>query len=222
MCTVVSELWLKTEHILRTVVPVTRPSKSERTKESILGAAEVLFSEHGFDGTTLDAIGERVGIKGTAILYHYATKRELYQAVLDRMFTSMLDEVHAELTGDAPLETRLGAITATMVRFAAGRPTAARLLLREAFGGSMEAERIVETASRRQWTRFADTLAAEDQVDFDPLVVWNIVIGAICFYFAAGPTVGGLTHDPSDPERVAEFETVMVHLTHTLCGFDPA
>ena len=83
---------------------MTRRSKSERTKESILGAAEVQFSQHGFGGATLDAIGERVGIKGTAILYHFATKRELYWAVLDRMFTSMLDEVHAELTGDAPLE----------------------------------------------------------------------------------------------------------------------
>lgn len=204
------------------MVPVTRPSKSERTKASILGAAEVLFSEYGFDGTTLDAIGARVDIKGTAILYHYATKRELYEAMLDRMFTSMLDEVHAELTGDAPLETRLGAVTATLVRFTAGRPAAARLLLREAFGGSPEAEHIVETASRRQWTRFADTLAAEENVDFDPLVVWNIVIGAICFYFAAGPTVGGLTHDPCDPEHAAEFEAVMVQLTHTLCGFERA
>jgi len=79
--------------------------------------------------------------------------------------------------------------------------------------------------SPRRWSdlrQVARPLAAEDGVDFDPLVVWNIVIGAICFYFAASPTVGGLTYDPRDPVRAAEFETLMVHLTQTLCGFEPS
>jgi len=199
---------------------ITRPTKAQRTRESVLVAAEVLFSEHGFDATTLDAIGDRVGIQGTAILYHYATKRELYEAVLDRMFTPMLEDVHRHLAAGAPLSERLGAITATLVQFAAARPGAARLFLREAFAGSAEASDIVGTATERQWTRFIDALGNQDDAGFDPLVVWNIVVGAICFYFAAGPTVGGLPHDPSDPKRANDFEAMMVEVTHMLCGFD--
>ena len=198
----------------------SRLSKADRTREAVLAAAEDLFSERGFDATPLSAIGERAGIQGSAILYHFASKRELYEAVLDRMFTPMLGEASRELAGDGSLSDRLGAITATMVRFAADRPAAARLVLREASAGSAEAGDIISAASQREWGRFVRALAREDGVDFDPLVVWNIVVGAICFYFGAGPTVGGLTHDPRDSARVAEFEAAMINVTQTLCGFE--
>jgi AcrR family transcriptional regulator len=197
-----------------------RPSKAERTRESVLATAEVLFSEHGFDATTLDAIGDRVGIQGTAILYHFATKRELYEAVLDRIFGPLLDEVHRHLAADTALSERLGAITSTMVQFAAARPAAARLFLREAIAGSAEAGDIITTATRRQSVRFFDALGKQDDANYDPLVVWNIVVGAICFYFAAGPTVGGLPDSPADPARAAAFETMMVDITRLLCGSD--
>lgn len=209
-----------TATIVETQATPPRLSKSERTKQSVLGAAEELFSERGFDATTLDAIGDRVGMQGTAILYHYATKRELYERVLDRIFAPLLEDIHRHLAADAPLGERLGAITSTMVQFAAARPSAARLFLREAIAGSAEAGDIIGTATRRQSIRFFDALAKQDGADFDPLVVWNIVVGAICFHFAAGPTLGGRSDGPADPARVADFEVMMVDLTYVLCGLD--
>ncbi len=195
-----------------------RLSKAERTKESILTAAERSFSENGFDATTLDFIGERAGIQGTAILYHYATKRELYEAVLDRMFTPLVDEVDLLVSGHGPLEERLLAVTSTMVRFASKQPGAARLLLREASAGSADVKDIVGSATERHWKRLLEALNAEQSgdMDGDPMIFWNIIVGAICFYFAAGPTVGGLSYDPSDPLRTAAFEDVMMNLTATL------
>lgn len=204
-----------------TVSPAVPLSKSERTREAVLVAAEDLFSERGFDATPLSAIGERAGIQGTAILYHYATKRDLYAAVLDRMFTPMLKEANRDLRGEGDLAERLGAVTSTLVRFAAKNPAAARLVLRESFSGSSEASDFVGIASQKGWSNFAKALAREDGVDFDPLVVWNIIVGSICFYFGAGTHVGGLPYDPCDPHRVAEFEARMIHLTHTQCGFVP-
>jgi hypothetical protein len=116
------------------------------------------------------------------------------------------------------------AMTATMVRFAAARPAAARLILREASAGSDEAGDIVGSASRRQWKRFLDALddaAIHDTGnDLDPRMMWNIVIGAICFHFGGGSTVGGLPADPLDSAYVAEFEMLMVTLTRSLAGLD--
>jgi AcrR family transcriptional regulator len=197
-----------------------RPSKSERTRAAVLGAAEDLFSERGFDATSLGAIGERAGIQASAVLYHYPSKRELYEAVLERMFAPLLDQVLGQLRGGGDLPDRLGAITVTLVRFAAGRPAAARLVLRESVAGS-EAGEIVGTASRRQWQRFVEALAREDEVSFDPLLVWNIIVGAICFYVGAGPVVGGLSQVLDGPSRVAELEAHMLRVTRTLCGFEP-
>ena len=80
-----------------------RPSKSERTRAAVLAAAEGLFSERGFDATPLGAIGDRAGIQAGAILYHYASKRELYEAVLERMFSPLVDEVVRQLRGAGTL-----------------------------------------------------------------------------------------------------------------------
>ena len=188
----------------------------------MLAAAEVLFSERGFDATTLDAIGERAGMQGTAILYHYASKRALYEAVLDRMFAPMLADVYHVIESDLPLDERFAAVTRTMVRFAAARPAAARLILREASAGSAEAGEIVGSASQRHWVKFLDALGAGDgqspAADVDPRVKWNIVIGAICFNFGTDSLVDDTSHDSGDPVRLAEFEAVMVGLTLSLWG----
>ena len=104
--------------------------------------------------------------------------------------------------------------------FSAARPAAARLVLREASAGSAEAGDIVGSASQRQWGKFIDALGSgvEDaaRADFDPRVVWNIVVGAICFNFGTRSFAGNRT----DPARVAQFEAVMVDLTHSLCRLD--
>jgi AcrR family transcriptional regulator len=200
-----------------------RPSKSERTRAAVLAAAEDLFSKRGFDATSLGAIGDRAGIQAGAVLYHYASKRELYEAVLERMFSPLVDAVVSQLRGAGTLPERLESITVTLVRFAADRPAAARLVLRESVAGSeagSEVGEIVGTASQRHWQQFLDALAGEDDVAFDPLLVWNLIVGAICFFVGAGPVVGGLPQHADDAHRSDAFEASMIRVTRALCGFD--
>lgn len=200
-----------------------RPSKSERTRATVLAAAEGLFSERGFDATSLGAIGDRAGIQASAILYHYASKRELYEAVLERMFSPLVEAVVGQLRGAGTLPERLEAVTVTLVRFATDRPAAARLVLRESVAGSdrgSEVGEIVGAASQRHWQQFLEALAGEDGVTFDPLLVWNLIVGAICFFVGAGPVVGGLAHHADSADRVAALEASMISVTRALCGFD--
>jgi hypothetical protein len=79
---------------------------------------------------------------------------------------------------------------------------------------------IVGTASQRHWRQFLEALAGEDSVAFDPLLVWNLIVGAICFFVGAGPVVGGLPQHSDGADRLAALEGAMVRVTRTLCGFD--
>ncbi len=54
------------------------------TKERILNAAERLFGEHGFAGTSLRAITKEAGVNLAAIHYHFGSKEALLLAALDR------------------------------------------------------------------------------------------------------------------------------------------
>ena len=53
------------------------------TKQKILDEALTLFAENGYDGTGVDLIAERVGIKGPSLYKHYKGKEEILNALID-------------------------------------------------------------------------------------------------------------------------------------------
>ena len=59
-------------------------------KEAILKAAEKVFSDHGFEGTSFRAITELCGAKRALILYHFKSKDALWKAVAEEVKTRFL------------------------------------------------------------------------------------------------------------------------------------
>ncbi len=57
---------------------------AQRTREAILGAAEAVFSEHGFDGTSVDAIAAQAGYNKSLLFQYFGDKLGLYTQVLKR------------------------------------------------------------------------------------------------------------------------------------------
>ncbi len=52
------------------------------TRARILDVALELFSEHGFEGTTLQQIADRLGFTKAALYYHFRSKDDLLQALI--------------------------------------------------------------------------------------------------------------------------------------------
>jgi AcrR family transcriptional regulator len=52
------------------------------TRARILDAAEALFLEHGFDGTSLRLLSGRAGVNLAAVNYHFGGKDELFRTML--------------------------------------------------------------------------------------------------------------------------------------------
>jgi AcrR family transcriptional regulator len=57
-------------------------SPASATRARILDAALELFSEHGFDGTTLQQIADRLGLTKAALYYHFRSKDDLLRALI--------------------------------------------------------------------------------------------------------------------------------------------
>ncbi len=64
---------------------------AEDRKLQILRVAVSLFSQRGFGGTTTKEIAQAAGVSEAMVFRHYATKQELYKAILD----------HKACSGDA-------------------------------------------------------------------------------------------------------------------------
>ena len=55
------------------------------TKEKILDAALISFAENGYKGTNLRDLAAGMGLSKSALYKHYASKEDIWNAVLDRM-----------------------------------------------------------------------------------------------------------------------------------------
>lgn len=53
------------------------------TKERILDEALMLFSENGYDGTSVEQIAEKVGIKAPSLYKHFKGKEDILNAIID-------------------------------------------------------------------------------------------------------------------------------------------
>lgn len=81
---------------------VRPPSKSERTRQSVLDAAARLFARNGYADTSLAHIAEAVGIKTGSLYYHFESKEELVYEVLRFGVTHSLEHTRAEVEALGP------------------------------------------------------------------------------------------------------------------------
>ncbi|HEY0386732.1 MAG TPA: helix-turn-helix domain-containing protein, partial [Pyrinomonadaceae bacterium] len=66
-----------------TVPGVTGRMAGEERRQQIVRIAMRLFSQRGFRGTTTKEIAHAAGISEAMVFRHFATKEELYAAILD-------------------------------------------------------------------------------------------------------------------------------------------
>jgi AcrR family transcriptional regulator len=71
------------------------------TKDRILGAAEELFAQHGFAGTSLREVTSRADVNIAAVNYHFGSKdnliNEVFRRRMDVMSAQRIDALHAAL-----------------------------------------------------------------------------------------------------------------------------
>ncbi len=66
-----------------------------RNREAILDAALEVFSAQGFRGATLDQIAERAGLSKPNMLYYFASKEAIHEALLAGLLDTWLDPLRA-------------------------------------------------------------------------------------------------------------------------------
>src|SRR5262245_35652522 len=80
---------------------------AEERREAVLDAASTEFADHGFAGTSTDAIARRVGISQPYLFRLFGTKKELFIATVERCFAdtfARFDAVADGLQGEQALE----------------------------------------------------------------------------------------------------------------------
>ncbi len=76
----------------------TRAVQAERTRQQILETAQRLFTELGYDATSLQMIADELGLTKAAVNYHFRAKRDILHAAMQpeiQRLEALLDEAAA-------------------------------------------------------------------------------------------------------------------------------
>jgi AcrR family transcriptional regulator len=103
--------------------PARRLPRAER-REQILGAATRAFARGGYASTGLDDVAAEAGITHVIVYRHFASKSELYRAVLDQACRRLAETVGTGEYGDDAIPA--------LLRAASADPDGFRLLFRHA------------------------------------------------------------------------------------------
>lgn len=124
--------------------------KKEINKQLILKKALTLFARHNFDGITLKAIAQEVGVADSLLHYHFGNKSELWKsaikAVIDELLSG-LEELGKQLKY-LEGEYLLKKLFKSYLIFCSKYPDFYRILSQEVMTESDRAEWIIETCLR--------------------------------------------------------------------------
>jgi AcrR family transcriptional regulator len=65
---------------------LARQDRAERTRKAILDAAAEVFDERGFNGASLSDILTKAGVTKGALYFHFSSKEELAQAIVEEQW----------------------------------------------------------------------------------------------------------------------------------------
>lgn len=81
--------------------------EAEERKNEILNAANELFSQKGFDGTSTADILEKVGIARGTLYYHFKSKEDIMDALIERTTAGMLHAAQMAAKQNLPVIDRV-------------------------------------------------------------------------------------------------------------------
>jgi len=172
------------------------------TRDRILRVASELFSEQGYDGTSLREIADRLGFTKAALYYHFQSKEQILAALLEpvdellREFVDRLEGADGLEGWSEALDWVLDQMTDAMDLF----------VLMERNRTLLEARRLESMAEHQQMHQRIEKAVLTATPDLGEQVRMFAALGAVTAFDDWAPTL--LVEGPQDEIR-EELRTVV-------------
>jgi AcrR family transcriptional regulator len=161
---------------------MTVPARPRYDTESLLEVAVAVFTERGYDGTSMEDLARASGLSKSSLYHHIDGKEQLLRLALERAVEPLFAVMREPEAVSGPAIERLEHVVRREVEVLADRLPYVTLLLR--VHGNTEVERWA-LEQRRAFDKVVTALvtqAADEgdvRADLDPAVVTRLLFGMI-------------------------------------------
>src|ERR1700684_4013651 len=146
--------------------------RSVETRAAILDAAIAEFAERGFEGASIRAIADRLGLQHPLITYHYRSKDILWRAAAEHAFAQIKAgwDISAPENSDLPPLARLRAEYETLFRYTVAFPEFHRFMRQEALTSNPRLKWVAETVLAPLLGRLVPQIVAAQEMGVLPRI----------------------------------------------------
>lgn len=197
----------------------TKRPRGTQVRERILHAALECFGAFGFEGTSTRAVAARAGTSHPLLLYHFGSKDQLWQSMMEDVIGRYINELDARLAKIDPEDAggRVRVFIENFIGFSARVPQLHRIMTQQSTQGSDRIQWILDKHLRDSFTKICKLIrraqAAGTIRQGDPARLYYAIIG-----------LGGTLLSVSTEFRILTGrdvfdETEMSKTIETICAF---
>lgn len=183
--------------------------RSIETRAAILDAAIAEFAERGFEGASIRAIADRLGLQHPLITYHFRSKDILWRAAAEHAFAQIRSEwdVSAPEESDLSPLARLRQEYTTLFRYTVAFPEFHRFMRQEALTNNPRLKWVAETVLVPLLDRLIPQIAAAQKQGLlpavDPILFHYMMVSLTATLSEFGPEMQVATGLSSEDSKVA-------------------
>ena len=189
---------------------VPEPTTTNEAETKLLNSALNLFSQRGYEGTSIREIIEGAGVTRPVLYYYFENKEDLFRRLFETKFSELLERIEAAVDSDGDSIARLKRVIAGAFELAEQNSDSVRLILQVLFsppqqGPSLDRNRLIRQRFKLVESVIRDGLERKELSGGDSQSLTLVFLGVMDMHMMAKSNRSETRLSPEIADGLVQF-----------------